>query len=82
MPSATKSRLRAELAQQRDVAGGPVAEAEVGADHDGPGVQRADEDPVDELLGVQPAISRSNGTHQHVVDAGLGEQRARLVDAW
>ena len=50
MPSAVKPCRGPGLAQRRDVAGGPVAEAEVGADDDGRGVQRVDEHPLDELL--------------------------------
>ena len=52
---------QARLAQRVHVAGGPVAEAEVGADDDGGRMQRLDQDPVDELLGGPLAISRSNG---------------------
>ena len=49
-PDGLEVARRPGLDQRGDLAGRLVAEAEVGADDDRAGVERLDEDPVDELL--------------------------------
>ena len=82
MPSASKSRLLPRLAQGGHVAGGPVAEAEVGADDDRRGVQGVDEDPLDEPLRRPVGHLAGERHHEDVVDAGAAEQPAPASRWW
>ena len=84
MPSVTKSRPSrlpsAGLGQYGHVTGGPVAEPEVGADHDGGGVQQVDQDAVDELLGGPAGHLAGEGQDEDRVRPGVGEECGSLVD--
>ena len=68
-PSTPKPKVRPSRVSSVDVAGGPVAEPEVVADHHERGVQVLDQDVVHELLGRELGELRRERDHAEHVDA-------------
>ena len=81
MPSAVKPRGREpSLGQHRHVAGGPVAEPEVGADHDGTACSTSTRMRSTNSSGDQAATSRVNGRASTASTPASLEQRGALLD--
>ena len=70
---------RAELLEQRHVAGRPVAETESVADDDTGDVQPVDEHTVDELSRCPRRQLGGEGQDEDIIDPGFGEQRDAMV---
>ena len=67
--------LGADPGEQRDVTGGSLAEPEVHPHDDAGDMERVDQDRRDELFRGPVRHLAGERQHQHVVDAGVGEQR-------
>ena len=74
-----ETEVGAHPLEQRDVAAAAMPEVEVGADHDEPGAEQADEHLVDEVLGRLLAASLVELEDAHDVEERRADEQLELV---